>query len=374
VIDLLSFRNIVAARLCVVVRRLTGDPATATPSPILMRGRCPHSLLLACVGAVVFASSAQAATSRVAVLGKDGVPILRHLERNARSSSLDVALGTVWTCSREVVTLAMNELLADAALCADGDTIGIWGRDGERVVLQTVIVDGGGDEHEQQVTATRATTALGQRSRGRDAESGNAGVGANSEGSPTTKDAPAPRAPRISARTAPRLVLGLGPAIVASRHGSSLAISAEAQIAFGRHVAVVPWISFVPENRPVERPEGAASFRPTIFGFGFALPMLAPSSWIVPRVGGGYGVLWLHVSPETAAAGAVMRKPEDLLAPLAYGTAAISIALGASFRVTGEAFAGLASHDLVVRIAGQSAANWGVPLGGLALRAEWVLP
>jgi len=331
-------------------------------------------------------------SSRVAVLAPKENTISPRLERNITSMSLTPTTGTVVVCTRQAGTRLIDDLDAGSALCADSDKIGVWVRDGDHLILKEVIVSQSADDRGQEVTAARAAmvlrAALAKRDTGGSAPgssgSGSITIIANGPGSgsivpsslqqPAGKDAapaapPAPKPPRI----APKLVFGLGPGAMASRHGTSFAIHAEAEIGFSRNIALVPWLNFVPANRQVERPEGSAEFRPTIFGLGFAMPFLPNSSWIVPRLGGGYGLVWMHVAPNSAAAPAVARKPEDLLAPMMYVSASVSVAVAKRWRVAAEGLGGITSHDMVVRIARQDAAHWGVPLGGLSLRGEFIL-
>jgi hypothetical protein len=169
-------------------------------------------------------------------------------------------------------------------------------------------------------------------------------------------------------------VFGFGPGVATSRDGSSFALSGEIQIGVSRYVALVPWLQFVPAVRIVDSPGGRADYRPTTFGLGFSIPLLAPSSVVVPRIGAGYAMVWMHVSPRNARAGAVVRDPEDLLAPAIYSNVALSFKVTPSFRAVVDGMLGSTSHDMVVRIANVSASHWGVPLANLALRGEWVLP
>jgi hypothetical protein len=332
---------------------------------------------------------------RVGVLGPSDVPILPRLQRNVASLKYDAVHATVTVCTRDVVTRLLSELHVDSALCADGDSVSVWTREGDKVVLKEVVVAQGPDERAQELTAARAVMALappGAKEEKREDPSSFTivanGAGATITPTPnnplapttpseTTKDTAGPRPPRSTApaeRITPKLVLGAGPAMAASRHGNSFAISAEAQIGVSRYVALVPWLQFVPANRTAEAALGTATFRPTLFGLGFGIPLLKPSSVIVPRIGGGYAILWMHVSPETATGAAQMRKPEDLLAPVMYTTFAASVAVASGFRIVGEGMVGVSSHDMVVRIGNEKAAHWGVPLASLAVRGEWVLP
>jgi len=362
------------------------------------------------IAATVATSTADAAPSRVALLGPSDAPILPRLERNIASLRLDALNATVSVCTRDVVTRLVSELRVDAAVCTDGDQISVWVMDGERLVLEEAVVVQSPEDRAQELAAARAAMALlALPAKGAPPESAPPGgftivasgasaatVASGADGAdgangttatvvpasdaaasavtPQEKDRPAtpPEAPSKE-RITPPFVLGAGPAIAASRHGNSFAISAQAEIGVSRYVAVVPWVQFVPANRDVEAPLGTASFRPTIFGLGFGIPFLRPSSFVVPRLGAGYGILWMHVAPESATSSATMRPPEDLIAPMVYATAAASFKVTPSFRVAAEGMVGSSTHDMIVRIANEPAAHWGVPLASLALRGEWVV-
>jgi hypothetical protein len=331
--------------------------------------------------------------TRVAVLGPSDTSILPRLQRNVASMKFDTLHATVTLCSRDVITRLMGELQADMAICTDGDQIGVWVRDGERLVLKEAVVVQSADDRAQELAAARAVMALA-KVPAKEAAPERAPpraftIVASGPSSPiapsvepnappiapaSAKDAPSTPTPSPALpRYAPRLVLGVGPALAASHHGNSLAISAGAEVGVSRYVALVPWVQVVPANRTAEAPLGTATFRPTIFGLGFAIPLARTSSPVVPRIGLGYGMLWMHVSPETSVAPGAMRKPEDLLAPLVYATTVVSVKVAESFRVAGEGMLGVSSHDMVVRIGNESAAHWGVPLASLALRGEWVV-
>lgn len=350
--------------------------------------------VLAVAATMLVPAAAEAAPSRVAILGPSDTPILPRLQRNVDSMKLETSHATVSLCTRDVVTRLVSELGTDAAICTDGDQIGVWVRDGERLVLKDAVVVQSADVRAQELAAARAVMAL-QTLPATDSPpaspppgsftivaNGPSATIAPSNPEPTAtppSDAPPARdtaasRPRASAeRIAPRLVLGAGPAIAASRDGSSFAISVDAEIGVSRYVALVPWLQVVPANRLAEAPLGTASFRPTIFGLGFGIPILRPSSIVVPRIGAGYGIVWMHVAPETASAPATTRKPEDLLAPMMYATTALSVKVAQDFRIAAEGMLGVSSHDMVVRIGGAPAAHWGVPLASAALRGEWVM-
>ncbi len=371
---------------------------------MLMKGEWPSRAkrlglaLSISLAATLGSSTAHAAPSRIAVLGPSDAPIVPRLQRNMESLKLDVLNATVSVCTRDVVTRLIGELRVDTAVCTDGDQISVWVIEGERLVLKEAVVVQSADERAQELAAARAAMALQalppkNAPAAKDAradgapERGGYTIIANGPTAtvvptndarpaeaPPEKDRPAQApTPSRKERITPPFVLGAGPALAASRHGNSFAISAEAEIGVSRYVALIPWIQFVPANRTAEAPAGTASFRPTIFGLGFGIPLLRPSSFVVPRLGAGYGILWMHVSPESVVGTATARPPEDLLAPIMYVSAATSFKVTPSFRIAAEGMAGTSSHHMVVRIGGERAAQWGVPLASLALRGEWVV-
>lgn len=334
--------------------------------------------LAAAIALLFFPSVAAAASpSRVAIVGPEDTPIVQRLSRNVASLNLEAQKAATSVCTRDVVERFFSETRADALLCTDGDQIGVWSHENDRVVLKEAVVVQGADDRSQELAAARAVMALSSEESKLPTPSGITIVAhgrPQGESSPA-KDAPSPApVPPARERVTPHLVLGAGPALTVSRDGSSFAVAAEAEIGVTRHVALVPWLQFVPANREVSTDLGKASFRPTLFGLGFAIPILPPSSIVVPRIGAGYAILWMHTAPESVTGTARMRAPEDLLAPAIYATAALSVKVASQFRVAVEGMAGTASHEMIVRIGMREAAHWGVPLASLGLRAEWVLP
>lgn len=354
-------------------------------------GRVSRNVRTVLVSAFTLGVTANAeAAPRVAVLGPSDSPVTLRLQRNVASMKLEASPASVSLCSRDVVERLSGELGAEQALCTDGDQIAVWAKDHGRLVLKDAIVVGDQGSRGQELAAARAVMALQAPSDGSAGPQGSVraitftvnGNASTNGGAPTleeappVKDTPAPP-PRPAAplpRNAPAFVLAVGPAVTASRDGGSFALEAKAALGVGRYVALVPWLQYVPANRSVERPAGTASFRPTIFGLGFDVPVSPVTSTVVPRLGAGYGLLWMHVAPDSAVAPATEHSPEDLLAPLMYGTLALSVKMTSSTRIAAEGMLGTTSHDMIVRIAGNDAAHWGAPIASLGVHAEWVLP
>ncbi len=374
---------------------LSADPIAFTftsrirmrSSPALPRTTVASAVALA---ALLAATTAEAAP-RIAVLGPSGAPVVPRLERNVAALKLELRQATVTLCTRDVVSRLVEDLAADGALCTDGEQVTVWKKEGGRLALKESVVVHADDDRGQELAAARAVMALGPQpadeqptaksapgsftivASGAEASLGSSTPAATGESTSPVKDTPSPvPTPPPAERNAPRVILAIGPGVAASRDGSSFAVTAAAELGVSRYVALVPWIQFVPANRTVERPLGSASFRPTIFGFGFNVPILPHSSIVVPRLGCGYGILWMHVAPDSATSPATARAPEDLLAPIMYATGALSVRVAQNLRVAGEGMFGVSSHDMVVRIAHDDAAHWGVPIASLTLRGEWV--
>ncbi|MCW5811213.1 MAG: hypothetical protein KIT84_09385 [Labilithrix sp.] len=142
-----------------------------------------------------------------------------------------------------------------------------------------------------------------------------------------------------------------------------------------RNIAFAPWFSTAVVAREASAPIGTAGYRPTLIGLGIAAPLASPSRFIVPRLGVGYAVLWVHVWPDTAVAPAEKKSQSiDLFGAVMYVNAAISMKINARARITAEGMLGVSSHDLVVRMGDSERAHWGVPVAHLALRGELVIP
>lgn len=333
--------------------------------------------VLAFALAAAHAPLAQAADERVLLLGPAGSSLGGRLERNLASIQREVLTATTALCSRDVVTRLLGELPAPAAVCFDGDAISVWRATDGRVVLAETFPIGGMDDRAEELAAARAVLAL--RGDGTDASPPRPlTIVANGPAPPATaasptKDSVPPRLPAPKERTAARSLVGLGPAVLASQDGAPFAISADVELGVTRVAAAVPWVMFAPVGLGVDRPAGSATYRPTIFGFGFLVSLLPQSAVMAPRIGAGYSMLWLHVAPESANAPNTERTSEDLVAPGMYASFGTSLRLSSQFRVVGEALGMATTHEMVVRIAGATAARWGGLVGALALRGEWVI-
>ncbi len=343
------------------------------------RRRLAAAALAAVSGAMV-PRVADAAPERVLLLGRSDAPLGQRLERNLVAMQREVMTATTALCTRDVVVRLLDELPAPTAVCFDGDAISVWRASDGKVVLVETFAIGGTDDRAEELAAARAVLALRgdadaatPRSLTIVAGGTDAAPGAATTTAPPPKDAVTPKLEGPKERSAPRSLVGLGPAVLASRDGAPFAISADAEIGITRVAAAVPWIMFAPAPIDVSTAAGSATYRPTTFGFGFLASFLPQSAILTPRLGAGYAMLWMHVAAGGANAPNVERSSEDLVAPGVYGTFATSVRVTRSFRIVGEAVGMATTHEMVVRIAGVPAARWGGLIGALALRGEWVI-
>jgi hypothetical protein len=346
---------------------------------------------LAAAGLLFHAEAASAAPTagRVAILGPEHSALVPRLQRNFAENPSLLATAIVTSCARVTVAKNLYDLDADTGICTDGDVVTVWRIQDDVVTLVDAVPIVRSDDRSIEVLAARVTIAArtGQTSNSSAATTiiANGGGGghdaatimADANGSTTiapardTSVSPAPTPPE---RIAPRAILGVGPMYLASKAGGSFAISAEAEIGVSRVVAFVPWIATIPVPRDVANGSGSASYRPTIFGLGFSVPLRSWTKTIVPRIGAGYALLWMHTWPGTPGPGATANGSEDVWAPAMYASFALSVGITRNLRVAGEGMLGTSSHHMIVRVGQQHAADWGVPIASLGLRAEVQIP
>lgn len=347
---------------------------------------------LVTTGILFQASAALAATQgRVAILGPERSAIVPRLQRNFADSPSHLVSAVVSSCTRVTVAKQLYDLDADTAICTDGDVVSVWKMENDYVQLIDAVPIVHGDDRSIEVVAARITIAARTGKTSNDSSSTTIVVNndehtdtaqilreatsdTTSTLTPPAVDKPVPIASLPAEKIAPRVVAGLGPMLLASKSGGSFAMSVEAEFGVSRVITFIPWLATIPVPRDVSTPNGSASYRPTIFGAGFGVPLRSWKKTFVPRLGAGYALIWMHTWPEQAKNGTTTGSSEDLWAPAMYATAALSVGITENVRLAAEGMFGTATNNMIVRIAHEHTDSFGVPLASIGARAELVLP
>jgi hypothetical protein len=268
-----------------------------------------------------------------------------------------------------------------AATCSDGDQIGVWVSDGVTVRLRDVVVtrddaDRGSESPAVRVAeVTRASIAL------RDAEKDPVSAAPPAETpavivtQPTAHDAvvqtrPPPRAP---IRRAPLFIGSAGVSALMGVDAQVAALSAQVEVGVFRNVALAARLEYPSDSRTLTPGNSLIRVSPAFVGLGASVPLTTPSSFFVPRFGGGLGLAWLHAKELVLPSGGPATKivGEDGASSLAaYANAGVSMRLIGLLRLTADGLFGATASRLVVRDQGTHAAYWGQPFGAVALRLE----
>ena len=187
-------------------------------------------------------------------------------------------------------------------------------------------------------------------------------------------------------RPRPPLALTLGPGYLASSLGGNFTANLGADFPVSRYAWLSLFVQVPVTSKELVRtfplaPALSSNVYAGITGLGATLPLMDANGTFVPRIGGGWGIAWLHVRPNTVAeqdpsalaTGArplVANESQDLLSPCIYGSVGASYRVSGAWRVSVEGLGGLNVGEFVVRYARAPVAYWGWPFGSVAIRAE----
>jgi len=331
---------------------------------------------------------------KVVVAGQPSDALVARLEKELGAMGFDVVRIDVGPrCARAAVVAAMKQQGAQAAACAGDDAVGVWVSDGAGVKLRDVIVVREADEHARDMAAVRA------------AETTRAGIElalAENDGA-EAKEPVSPKAPEPAPATAPEpedkdvppgvvtdrkgpvkrtplFVLGAGLSSVMGVDASAAAFSAEAEIGISRWLAIAPRLDYPIEWHEVDGQ--GLRVKPGFTGVAAVIPILPPSSFVIPRFGAGLGAAWVQaeatstsrsqVLPDgTFQQSTVVAPASDYqMVPAGYLTAAVSLRIAGPVRATFDGVLGTTVERLVVRVDSFDRAYWGTPFGALAMRVE----
>lgn len=354
-------------------------------------------LAMGVAAAALFASAVARAEpappARVVVAGPPDDAIAARTEQELRAVGFDpVRVDAADGCSRASVLAHMEEAHATAAACSDGSSIGVWTSDARGARIRDVVVARGTDTHDRDVAAVRAAEVV------------RASVELPDDPPPPARQEPSaatelPIEPRTAetvdlrtakpAPTAPPTYTAtfIGASGISALLGADAkvpAIDAKIDVGVSRYASLAFRFAY-PTNAATATRETAAQLgstttsvvqvRPGIAGAGVDVPLARPSSFIVPRVGGGFALVWLQAQG-VAVLGGPSSSPtsETATSPAMYADATMSMRVYGPMRVALDGMIGATASRLVARANGTKVAYWGQPFGAFGAHVEVQVP
>jgi hypothetical protein len=114
---------------------------------------------------------------------------------------------------------------------------------------------------------------------------------------------------------------------------------------------------------------GTAGARTTTFGLGFEVPLAPPDSVLIPKLGAGTGLVWMHTmalsTPSTTTS-----LSQDFVTAQFYADAALSLRVyGPARLVLAGTIAGT-TEQIAIRVDDGQVGTFGWPIGMMQLRLE----
>ncbi len=197
-----------------------------------------------------------------------------------------------------------------------------------------------------------------------------------SAGTTPTKDEAAVVPPKHLPGKTPRIIVGAGlTSVISPGYQPTWGVGLEAAFGVSRHASIVVNAVLPVTSARFDDPSASASSHTTEIGAGVQIPLLAPDAPLIPRLGGGWGIVHMHTQPITVPTdGHSVGHEEDLVSPYLYVDAALSARIYGPIRVTAAASALGTPARFHVRVDGVEQGAF----GGIALlsqlRAEVQLP
>jgi hypothetical protein len=266
--------------------------------------------------------------------------------------------------------------------------------------LRDVVVVRGEDDHARELAAVRAAEILRASLELRDPAASPAAPSpppwraadpdaktADTDTDPNAREAP-PHAPeKPSPRTTSRVVFGAGLSSLMSTDATVQTLSGDIELGVSRSVSLALRAEIPVNHDSIASGVAGATVTPGLVGLGVVVPLTAPSSLVIPRLGGGFGVAWVEATGTTgpgaetpvAPGQAPMvsssgQKTDNAASAIAYADAAVSLRIVGPLRIAADGIFGASASRIVVRGGGEQLAYWGRPFGALGVRAEIQLP
>jgi hypothetical protein len=352
----------------------------------------------AAAAAIGSPSVARAAPARAVVAGPEDDAIAARLEKELRAMGFEVSrVDGADGCTHASIVARMDEAGASAAVCSDGGAVGVLTHDAKGARLRDVVVVRGSDAHDRDDAAVRAAEIL------------RASVELPDERflpppSPppavTTEPAreavdlrPAPPAPKEPTTFTPTFIGASGVGALIGAGARVVAIGAKIDVPAHRYAALAVRFDWPVSDEqvsvalPTETRDDKVRLKPGVAGLGVDVPLARPKAAVIPRVGAGFGIAWLHVegvpgvsrfagtkAPQPPNVATLPSSSETAVSPAMYLDGAASVLVAGPVRLAFDGMVGATASRLVARANGAHVAYWGQPFGALSARAEIQVP
>jgi hypothetical protein len=188
---------------------------------------------------------------------------------------------------------------------------------------------------------------------------------------------PKPEPPKQLSHRAPSLVGSAGVSTLMGVDASATAFSTQFEIGVLRNMTAAARLDY-----PVEKSDvgngSTLRLAPAFAGAGVGFPLTAPSSFMIPRVGAGIGLVWINATRGASQTFdrtgnfvvSTMEGSDSIASPAGYANVGLSMRVYGPLRFTVDGILGTTTSRLVVREQGVHMAYWGQPFGTLAMRVE----
>jgi hypothetical protein len=341
--------------------------------------------LVLAVPTVAYADGAR--STRVVVAGPEGDAIASRLQKELTAMGFEpVRVDDAAGCAGAAIIAWVEEMHASGAACSDGASASVWVNAKGRLRIADVVSPRPNEDHAPDLVAVRAAEVA----RASLELAGDSEAAAPSEAparTPPTWTADPPtsavdtaadatkKKKRVPATHTPVFLMGVGPGVLMGADVNAVGLDGELAVRLARYVGLSTRATVTFDGAKVATTHGAVNVAPSVFGLGPTFAMTPTDSFIIPRAGGGVGLVWLRSSAALATldltrGSAVPVGTTSVTSPMAYVNASASMRIAKAFRLTFEALVGSTAHRLVVRAQGEHVAYWGQPFGTFAMRGE----
>lgn len=348
--------------------------------------RLAATTLLATAVALALPATAHAGNTRVVVAGPEGDPIAARLRKELTAMGFEpVRVDDAAGCSKQALAAWVEEMKASAAACSDGTAASVWTASPSGLHITDVASPRDGDEHAPDVVAVRAAE-IARASLELPSNEPERAPLPPSQPPTWTTEGPAgadtsvllgnKKKPTRPAPKTPAFTLSTGAAALMGADVTAPALDTEFEVRVTKGLAISTRAALTFDGAMVSSARNRVRVAPSIFGIGPIVPLAASDAFLIPRLGGGVGIVWLRSSPvvtdlvdlfnQTATTSA----PDSVTSPMAYVNGTFSMRVGGPVRLAFEGLLGTSAHRLVVRAEGEHMAYWGQPFGSIAMRAE----